>query len=147
MSDEFNYEAFIPSRSKSPELIKRPKRGNFILRQELNAYNPECSPKCGIIFNTFLLVITFSLGIPIIFLSRNTVEFTIPYTDCSKTENGVYKNSLSNNNFCVLNLNINVTMPSPIYFYYELDNFYLNHRDIVKSKSYSQLLGQVNIVY
>ena len=140
MNDELNYETFIPSRSKSPEIIKKPKRGNFILRQELNSYNPECTPKCGMILNTILTLLFLSIGIPIVYLSKKTLEFKLPYTDCSK------KFSDSNGKICKMNLNVNMTMPAPVYFYYELDNFYLNHRDIVKSKSWAQLRGEINTV-
>jgi hypothetical protein len=140
MNEELNYETFIPSRSKSPEIVKKPKRGNFILRQELNSYNPECNPKCGIIVNTFFTLLFLTIGAPIVYLSKKTIEFKLPYTDCSK------KISNSDGKFCQLIINVNVTMPAPVFFYYELDNFYLNHRDIVKSKSWSQLRGEINTV-
>lgn len=34
-------------------------------------------------------------------------------------------------------------MKPPIYVYYELDNYYQNHRRYVKSRSSLQLLGEV----
>ena len=133
-----NNESFVVSRSKSPEVIIREKRGNFILRQELNSYNPECNPKCGMIFNLVLTLLFFSVGLPIIFMGKMSIEYRLPYTDCSI--------NTKTNRLCNLTLIINETMPSPVYFYYELDNFYLNHRDIVKSKSWGQLKGQINSV-
>jgi len=36
-------------------------------------------------------------------------------------------------------------MPGPSYVYYELENFYMNHRDFVKSRIYAQLRGEVYI--
>ena len=35
-------------------------------------------------------------------------------------------------------------MKAPIFLYYELNNFYTNHRDFVRSKSYPQLRGEVH---
>lgn len=37
-------------------------------------------------------------------------------------------------------------MKPPIYVYYELDNYYQNHRRYVKSRSSLQLLGEVCVV-
>jgi hypothetical protein len=62
--------------------MKKPlNRGNFILRQELNSYTPECNPKCGIIFNIVLALIFIGAGIPIILLANNTHEHIITYTN------------------------------------------------------------------
>lgn len=33
-------------------------------------------------------------------------------------------------------------MKAPVYFYYQLDNFYQNHRRYVKSRDFNQLKGQ-----
>lgn len=33
-------------------------------------------------------------------------------------------------------------VPGPVYVYYQLDNFYQNHRRYVKSRSFNQLRGQ-----
>jgi hypothetical protein len=33
-------------------------------------------------------------------------------------------------------------MKAPVFFYYQLDNFYQNHRRYVKSKNYKQLMGE-----
>lgn len=35
---------------------------------------------------------------------------------------------------------------APVYVYYQLDNFYQNHRRYVKSKDSKQLMGQVRTV-
>lgn len=42
-------------------------------------------------------------------------------------------------NTCTLNIPINKDMEPPIYVYYELDNFYQNHRRYVKSRDDGQL--------
>jgi len=33
-------------------------------------------------------------------------------------------------------------MIAPVYVYYQLDNFYQNHRRYVKSRDYKQLMGE-----
>jgi len=33
-------------------------------------------------------------------------------------------------------------MKAPVFVYYQLDNFYQNHRRYVKSKDYKQLMGE-----
>lgn len=37
---------------------------------------------------------------------------------------------------------LNKTLKSPVYVYYEIDNFYNNHREYVKSKSWGQLRAE-----
>jgi hypothetical protein len=39
-------------------------------------------------------------------------------------------------------LSIPEDIPGPVYVYYQLDNFYQNHRRYVKSRSFSQLNGK-----
>jgi hypothetical protein len=43
---------------------------------------------------------------------------------------------------CTKPLNIPEDIPGPVYVYYQLDNFYQNHRRYVKSRSFSQLNGK-----
>lgn len=57
--------------------------------------------------------------------------------------------SYDDNSYCKPNLWANCTVPlkitekivAPVYVYYQLDNFYQNHRRYVKSRSFSQLQG------
>ena len=44
---------------------------------------------------------------------------------------------------CVINIEIDSDIQPPIYVYYQLDNFYQNHRRYVKSRSNKQLLGNL----
>jgi len=46
-------------------------------------------------------------------------------------------------NPAVVILNITEKMPGPVYFYYQLTNFYQNHRRYVKSRSDPQLRGEI----
>ena len=44
---------------------------------------------------------------------------------------------------CTINIEIDSDIQPPIYVYYQLDNFYQNHRRYVKSRSNKQLLGNL----
>lgn len=70
-----------PSRSISNSNWNNPKRGNFILRQELISYTPECSATCGMIMNTLLFFIFGTIGILIVASSRSIIEYKFEYTD------------------------------------------------------------------
>ena len=43
---------------------------------------------------------------------------------------------------CSVNVMVPQTMKAPVFVYYELDNFYQNHRRYVKSRSDDQLRGE-----
>jgi len=42
---------------------------------------------------------------------------------------------------CIVTLPIKEKIVAPVYVYYQLDNFYQNHRRYVKSRSFAQLQG------
>lgn len=42
---------------------------------------------------------------------------------------------------CTVEFWVNDTIKAPVYIYYQLDNFYQNHRRYVKSRSFNQLKG------
>jgi hypothetical protein len=42
---------------------------------------------------------------------------------------------------CTIEIDIEDKIPSPVYFYYEIENYYQNHRIYVKSRSSKQLAG------
>jgi len=43
---------------------------------------------------------------------------------------------------CEITIKIESDMKAPVFVYYQLDNFYQNHRRYVKSKDYKQLMGE-----
>jgi hypothetical protein len=68
-------------KSTSIQKIEIKKRGNKILRQELESYTFECNPKCAIIFNLSLVFILLATGVPIILLTKDLKEFKFPYSN------------------------------------------------------------------
>lgn len=108
------------------------KRGNFLLRQELEDKTPINTPKCIIIYHTIFIIIFSSISFIILFTnqSKNFIEEK-------------YNNSCTPKSICEFNFSIPINLKSPIYFYYKLNNFYSNHIDYVKSKNYAQLRGEI----
>jgi hypothetical protein len=54
----------------------------------------------------------------------------------------VHKN---NTNYCSYTVSIDEDIITPALIYYQLDNFFLNHRYLVKSKIWAQLRGEVHV--
>ena len=109
------------------------KRGNFILRQEINSYTPSCNPKCGIISNFIFMICCLGIGIPQVIYSKKYLEYKINYTNCKPN---------NSNNICNITFKIDKKLNSKVLIYYQLNNFYLNYRKFVKSKNWAQLRGE-----
>jgi hypothetical protein len=79
-------------------------------------------------------IIFLALGIALYVMSDKIQEYTFEYdVVCNNIEN------------CTQQLTIDQTIQPPVYVYYQLDNFYQNHRRYVKSRSFDQLRGVSSI--
>lgn len=58
------------------------------------------------------------------------VELSVNYNNCSL------------NDTCYVPFEVRSKMDSPIFLFYEIENFYQNHRRYVRSKSLTQLSGE-----
>ena len=54
-----------------------------------------------------------------------------------------YDNQCTIGSSCSVLLSITEDVTGPVYVYYQMDNFYQNHRRYVKSRDYNQLKGQI----
>ncbi|KAL1204808.1 ALA-interacting subunit 3 [Cardamine amara subsp. amara] len=121
---------------------KRPKYSKFT-QQELPACKPILTP--GWVISTFLLVsvIFIPLGVISLFASQDVVEIVDRYdNDCippPDRDNKVAFIQGAGDKSCNRRLRVPKRMKQPVYVYYELENFYQNHRRYVKSRSDSQL--------
>ncbi len=52
---------------------------------------------------------------------------------------------ISTTSICDIPFKIDRKINTPIYIYYELQNFYINHKEFVTSRSYPQLRGEEHI--
>ena len=87
-----------------------------------------------IIFGIFGIIF-LTLGITLYVMSERIQGVVLQYSDkCPITKDNT-------DVFCTLPIVIDSDIPAPIYVYYQLDNFYQNHRRYVKSRSNEQLMG------
>jgi hypothetical protein len=111
------------------EKIEKLKQSKF-KQQMLPAWRPV--PSFGstmIIFGIFGLIF-LTLGITLYVMSERIQGVVMQYDKCEKTDDD-----------CTLTLTLESDIQAPVYVYYQLDNFYQNHRRYVKSRSNSQLMG------
>lgn len=121
---------------ENDELLKAKERKhklekNRFKQQTLPAWRPVPTLMSSLI--TFLVfgVIFISFGIILIIFTNEIVEVEYRYDNkCGTT-----------GTTCTIDLNIPKTMKQPVMVYYELNNFYQNHRRYVKSVNYDQLGG------
>jgi len=109
-------------------------KNNKFKQQKLSAWRPVPT-----IWSTTITFVVFGLiflaiGIVVLLYSNEIQEKTIQYDKLCT--------SLSTE--CIVEFNVTDTYKQPIMFYYQLDNFYQNHRRYVKSKSNAQLAGDLN---
>lgn len=112
-----------------------PKRGNAVFRQELKSLTPKCDVNCAIFCNFSLMILFFAFGIPILVAADDVQEYKLDYTNCVNDELG----------YCNMTVKVERLMNQPVYLYYEIENFYMNHRDFVKSRNFAQLRGDVHV--
>ena len=108
-------------------------KNNRFKQQTLRAWRPV--PSYGstmIIFLVFGLIF-LTLGIALYVMSDHVSEAQVKYE----------ANCPDYNTTCTVDFTLGANIAGPVYFYYELGNFYQNHRRYVQSVSYPQIRGKV----
>ncbi|OQR92960.1 hypothetical protein THRCLA_08577 [Thraustotheca clavata] len=145
------------------EHSKRPDDTPF-KQQRLKAWQPILTPNW--VIGTFFLVglIFIPIGVFLFEEDKSIVEMSLQYDGVNMgsstpstgasmqnlSTSGCYlKNSGEGNAFnltdhgCVVQFTLQKDMKAPIMVYYQLDNFYQNHRRYVSSRSDTQLRGEI----
>ncbi|KAH9734237.1 ALA-interacting subunit [Citrus sinensis] len=130
---------------------RRPKYSQFS-QQELPAFKLILTP--GYVISTFIVVglIFVPIGLISLFASETVVEIVDRYdNECIPKDfrdNRVefIKNKQTNKS-CTRTFTVPKQMKSPIFIYYQLENFYQNHRRYVKSRSDKQLQSKKNAAH
>eukprot|EP01029_Cantina_marsupialis_P025023 TRINITY_DN6561_c0_g1_i1.p1 TRINITY_DN6561_c0_g1~~TRINITY_DN6561_c0_g1_i1.p1 ORF type:complete len:328 (+),score=55.52 TRINITY_DN6561_c0_g1_i1:76-1059(+) len=118
--------------------------GSKFYQQNLKAWQPILTPKA--VIATFIVVafIFFPIGIILKGASDSVVEYSYQY-DGSGAEESCKITSVNEGKNCQISITVDEEMEQPIYVYYELHNFYQNHRRYVKSRSDEQLNGELKL--
>ena len=113
------------------EKIEKLKQSKF-KQQMLPAWRPVSSfGSTMIIFGIFGLIF-LTLGITLYVMSERIQGVVYQYDK-----------SCAINEICRPTISIDSEIKAPVYVYYQLDNFYQNHRRYVKSRSNEQLMGNI----
>ncbi|KAK4802141.1 hypothetical protein SAY86_000344 [Trapa natans] len=122
---------------------RKPKYSRFS-QQELPACKPILTP--GWVITTFISigVVFIPIGLASLFASQRVTEIVYQYdSDCIPPEfsddSVEFIKSDKTNKTCTRTITVPKQMKSPIYVYYQLNNFYQNHRRYVKSRDDKQL--------
>lgn len=114
------------------EKVEKLKSSRF-KQQTLPAWRPIPSFGSTMVTFTVFGVIFLGLGILLYIMSDQIKEIKVENYDDSCPKNQAV---------CEQKFEITEDIPGPVYVYYQLDNFYQNHRRYVKSRSFAQLNGK-----
>ncbi|CAI8611278.1 unnamed protein product [Vicia faba] len=109
---------------------KRPKYSKFT-QQELPACKPILTPQAVISAFLIVTVVFIPIGVVSPIASRDVVEIVDRYEDACVPSNWTDKVAFIQSNAdktCTRKLEVPKRMKSPIHVYYQLDNFYQDHR-------------------
>lgn len=105
-------------------------KSNF-KQQKLAAWRPVPTIKSTTLTFIIFGIIFIIIGVIVLVYSNKIQEYSLKYDTCT-------------GNPCELELKVeNEALQAPIMVYYQLNNFYQNHRRYVKSKSNKQLAGEI----
>ncbi|XP_071690122.1 putative ALA-interacting subunit 2 isoform X3 [Rutidosis leptorrhynchoides] len=129
----------------TPVINGRSKAIHQFTQQSLPACKPVLTPAWVIGTFFFMGIIFIPVGLISLHASQSVNEIVDRYdADCVpdsfKNNKVAYIKNASMPKSCHRYLKVHKPMKAPIYIYYQLDNYYQNHRRYVKSRSDDQLL-------
>ncbi|AQL05233.1 Cell division control protein 50 [Zea mays] len=133
-----------PNSRRKPVNVVGTQQYSKFTQQELPACKPILTPKWVVSVFLIVGVIFVPIGVVSLLAARDVVEIIDRYDEAcvpvNMTENKLaYIQNETISKECIRNLTVTKYMKQPIFVYYELDNFYQNHRRYVKSRNDAQL--------
>nr|AFK41088.1 unknown [Medicago truncatula] len=127
----------------SKKTSKKPKYSKFS-QQELPAWKPFLTPGWVIATFTAIGIIFIPIGLASLFSSGKVVEAEFRYDETCLSPDVAkdavaYIKSDTTNKTCTHKWIVEQKMQAPVFIYYQLENYYQNHRRYVKSRNDKQL--------
>lgn len=116
-------------------------RGTAFSQQKCKGIQPLITPVAIIVILVTCAIIFIPMGLALLDASDKNVLVSKRYDDLEGCEVTQLKNGTIGNRgtICTVSFILEKDMKAPIYFYYEIDNFFQNHRKYLSSKSDTQL--------
>jgi len=118
-----------------------------VQQQRIQAWHPILDPEWMIYSFLILAIIMIPVGFKLEALSEEVVELSRVYDSVNPEDKlcGIGLNYNANDN-CTIRFTATADMEPPILIYYELTNFYQNHRFYQDSRDDVQLVGEEEVV-
>lgn len=130
----------------STPLSRRPEDTKF-KQQRLNAWQPVLTPERVSLIFLLIGIIFIPIGAVLLQKSNEIVEVSLQY-DGDGADSSASSCAITEANAataCSVTLTVPEKMEGTVWVYYQIDNFYQNHRRYVKSRSATQLLGEEDV--
>jgi hypothetical protein len=113
-----------------------------VFQQRMRAWTPILDPK-WVIFVLFVIgAVCVPIGVQFNIMSDNVVEYYRTYDSYSITNEWTEEcgiDSANANKTCIIRIDVETDMKGPVMVYYEIDNFYQNHREYATSRDDAQV--------
>eukprot|EP00794_Sanderia_malayensis_P016779 gene16779-18474_t len=136
-----------PCKKKQPKDPSHPNRpdSNLLMQQKMSHCELEISASTLLPILLCLGVIFIPLGIVFLTASAKVLETTVEYTKCKQFScDAAYKlASNTGKKCCSVTFDLKKEFVGQVYMFYQLENFYQNHRLFARSKDDEQLRGNL----
>lgn len=123
------------------EKIEKLKQSKF-KQQTLPAWRPVPTAMSTMFTFSIFSVIFLAIGVVLYVMSDQIVESVVRYDNIDSCRDLLKDENRDSGGTCNVDLpGLPDEIKGPIYVYYQLDNFYQNHRRYVKSRNNDQLVG------